>query len=179
MALIGYLPEDYKKSLPTIEIQNALDKMCGRIETEIEDLRQQFFLSTATWGLNLWEWVYGIDTDISKDLELRRSVVAAKIRGKGTTTVKMIRNTAEAYVNGEVAVVEYNSEHRFDVVMMSVIGIPPSMEDLQRTIEEIKPAHLDYKIIIRYNTWGMVAAGGRTWADIVGRKWKEVKEVGF
>ena len=179
MALIDYLPEDYKKSPPTIEIQNALDKLCGQVETDIADLRRQFFLSAATWGLHLWEWIYGIDTDISKDLELRRSVVAAKIRGKGTTTVKMIQDTAEAYVNGEIAVAEHNSEHRFDVVMMSVIGIPPNMEDLQRTIEEIKPAHLDYKIIIRYNTWGMVAAGGRTWADLTKRTWKEVKEVGF
>ena len=179
MAWMDLLPEAYKKSPPTVEIQNALEKMCGKVEGDIADLRAQFFLSTATWGLSLWEWVYGIDTDISKDMEHRRSVVAAKIRGKGTTTVEMIKNTSEAYVNGLVDVVEYNNEYRFEVVMMSVIGIPPNMEDLKRTIEEIKPAHLDYKIIIKYNTWGIAEESGITWGEAAARTWQEMKEVAF
>jgi hypothetical protein len=179
MKLIDFLPEAYKKSPPTIEIQNALDRMCGKIETDIEDLRKQFFLSTATWGLSLWEWMYGIETDLSRDTEWRRSRVGAKIRGKGTTTVGMIRNTAEAYTNGECDVVEYNAESRFEVVMVSIIGIPPNLDDLQKTIEEIKPAHLDFRIVIRYNTWGMAEAKGFTWADLANRTWKEAKEVAF
>lgn len=178
MHLMDYLPEDYKKSPPTIEIQNALDRMCGRIETDIAELRAQFILSTATWGLSLWEWVYGIETDISKDIEHRRSVVGAKIRGKGTTTVEMIKNTSEAYVNGLVDVVEYNDEYRFEIVMASVVGIPPNIEDLKNTIEEIKPAHLDYSIIIRYNTWGM-AKDAITWGEATGRTWQEMKEGAF
>lgn len=175
MGLMDYLPEDYKKSPPTVEIQTALEKMCGKIETDIDELRQQFFLSTATWGLSLWEWMYGIETDLTKDADLRRSVVAAKIRGKGTTTVEMIKNTSEAYVNGTVDVIEYNSEYRFEVVMTSVIGIPPNLEDLKRTIEEIKPAHLGYEVIIKYNTWK--AAEKLTWGEASSRTWKEMKEV--
>ena len=177
--LIDFLPEAYKKSPPTVEIQNALDKMCGRIETDIEDLRKQFFLSTATWGLNLWEWVYGIETDLSRDLEWRRTRVGAKIRGKGTTTIEMMKNTAEAYVQGAVDIIEYNDEYRFEVVMADIVGIPPNMDDLQKTIEEIKPAHLNYAIIIRYNTWGMAEEKGVKWGDLANRTWKEAKEVAF
>ena len=77
------------------------------------------------------------------------------MRGTGTTTVAMIQNVSESFVNGEVAVVEHNDQYRFDIEMLSVIGIPPNMEDLKAVIEEIKPAHLDYRIIIKYNTWGM------------------------
>lgn len=175
MGLMEYLPEDYKKSPPTIEIQTALERMCSGIAEDTEDLRAQFFLSSATWGLQLWEWVYGIETDLTKDAALRRSVVAAKIRGKGTTTVEMIRNTAEAYVNGLVDVIEYNSEYRFEIVMLSVIGIPPNLEDLKATIHEIKPAHLDFQIIIKYNTWGM-AKEAITWGDAQERSWTAMKE---
>ena len=177
--LIDYLPEAYKKSPPTIEIQNALEKMCGRIEGDIQDLRAQFFLSTATWGLSLWEWLYGIETDYSKDMEWRRSRVGAKIRGKGTTTVEMLKTTAEAYAQGKAEVVEYNSEYRFEIVMVDTIGIPPNMDDLQRTIEEIKPAHLDYSIIVQWNTWGMAKDRNFKWADLENRTWKEAKEVPF
>lgn len=179
MGLMDYLPEDYKKSPPTVEIQVALERMTNGAEEDISDLREQFFLSTATWGLSLWEWLYDVDTDLTKDMEQRRSVVAAKIRGKGTTTVEMIKNVSEAYVNGLVDVVEYNSEYRFEIVMMSTIGIPPNMEDLKATIEEIKPAHLDYTIIIKYNTWGMLKDARLTWDEVAQRTWTEVKEVAF
>ena len=91
----------------------------------------------------------------------------------------MSKNTAESFVNGEVDVEEHNEEYYFNVIMVSVIGIPPNMEDLKKTIEEIKPAHLDYYIIIKYNTWANVAENERTWADIANRTWLEVKEVAF
>lgn len=91
----------------------------------------------------------------------------------------MIKNVSEAYVNGLVDVVEYNSEYRFEIVMMSTIGIPPNMEDLKATIDEIKPAHLDYEIIIRYNTWDMLKDARLTWDEVAQRTWTEVKEVAF
>lgn len=76
----------------------------------------------------------------------------AKIRGAGTTTVAMIKNTSEAYVNGGVNVIEQNAQHKFVVMMASIIGIPPNIEDLRNTIKEIKPAHLDFEIVFKYNT---------------------------
>ena len=88
-----------------------------------------------------------------------------------------MQNVSESFVNGEVAVEEHNDEYRFDIVMLSVIGIPPNMEDLKRAIEEIKPAHLAYEIIIKYNTWGMVRNSQMTWGAAQERKWVEMKEV--
>lgn len=179
MTFLDELPQDYRKSPAVVEIQNALEKICTAAGADIDELRAQFFLSTATWGLSLWEWILGIETESGKDTAQRRSVILAKLRGSGTTTVAMLQNVSEAFVNGEAAIVEYNEESRFDVVMLSVIGIPPNMEDLKLVIEEIKPAHLDYRIVLKYNTWGMVAENGRRWSDIAGRKWSEVREVSF
>lgn len=177
--LMKYLPEYYQKSAEVIEIQEGIGGVWLKISTDIEDLKAQLDLETATWGLVFWEMDYGIETDVSKSYGERRSVIKAKRRGTGTTTVEMIKNTAESYVYGEVDVEEHNEEYYFNVIMVGVTGIPPNLEDLKRTIEEIKPAHLDYYIIIKYNTWGMVRDAGMTWAEAANRTWKEMKEVAF
>lgn len=177
MKLIQYLPDDYRNSPAAVELQESIEKETVRLEAGVDDLTDQLFLDTATWGLKYWEKVYGIETDLTKGYDIRRSRVRAKMRGTGTTTVEMVKNTAESYVNGEVDVVEYNSEYRFEVIMLSVIGIPPNMDDLIQTIEEIKPAHLAYTIVIRYNTWDMVKEKGLTWLDAAERTWKGMMEV--
>ena len=48
--------------------------------------------------------------------------------------------------------VEQNSVYKFQIIMETIIGIPPNVEDLKRSIEEIKPAHLTFEIIFKYNT---------------------------
>lgn len=179
MNLIALLPENYPKSYAVAELQRAIERLGTATEEDVADLMEQFYLDTATWGLECWEKLYGIETDNTKDVSQRRMAVRAKIRGKGTTTVELIKNVSEAFVNGEVAVEEYNAEYRFKIEMISIVGIPPNMEDLKRAIEEIKPAHLAYEIIIKFNTWGVVNEDGRTWADIADRTWREVKEVPF
>ncbi len=154
MNLMDYLPSDYRKSLPIVEIQRALEKTWQGAEESGADLREQFFLETATWGLAGWEWMYGIETDVKKSDEERRSAVLARIRGRGTATVEMIRSVSEGFVGGKVAVEEHNDEYFFNIIMLEVIGIPPNIEDLRAVIEEIKPAHLAFFFIYKYNTHG-------------------------
>lgn len=175
--LMKYLPEDYQKSAEVIEIQEGIGGVWLEIKTDIEELKAQLDIETATWGLVFWEMDYGIETDLSKDYGARRSMIKAKRRGTGTTTVAMIKNTAESFVNGEVDIEEHNEEYYFNVIMVGITGIPPNLEDLKKAIEEIKPAHLDYTIIIKYNTWGMVEDSGMTWAEAEERTWAEMKEV--
>ncbi len=177
MNLIYLLPDDYRKSVAVVELQSAIEQAGTAAELAVEDVMAQLFLDTATWGLTYWEKMYGIEGDVKKSYEIRRSVVRAKMRGVGTTTVEMMKNVAESFVNGEVEVIEENHLYQFQIKMLSVIGIPPNMEDLKQAIEEIKPAHLGYGIVIKYNTWGMVKDKPMTWGDAKKRTWQALKEV--
>jgi hypothetical protein len=177
MSLIDYLPEDYRKSAVVVQLQEAIQGEWDSLDQAVDALEEQLFIEMATWGVDYWEKVYGITPNLSKSMDYRRSAVKAKMRGTGTTTVAMIQNVSESFVNGQVAVEEHNEEYRFDIVMLSVIGIPPNMEDLQAVIEEIKPAHLDYRIIIKYNTWGMVKEAPYTWGMAALRTWEDMKGV--
>nr|DAK99056.1 MAG TPA: tail protein [Caudoviricetes sp.] len=152
MNLMSLLPQDYLRSPAMVELQKAIEWAGTEMEVDIDDLCNQLFLGTATWGLSLWEKMFDVKTDLSKSYEFRRAAVRAKMMGTGTTTVELIKNVAESFLGGEVRVVEQNSAYKFQIIMETIIGIPPNVEDLKRSIEEIKPAHLTFEIIFKYNT---------------------------
>ncbi|MCX7614756.1 MAG: YmfQ family protein, partial [Clostridiales bacterium] len=109
---------------------------------------------SATWGLVLWEKALGIDTDVSKSNEYRRTRIMSKLRGSGTTTADMIKNVAESFSNGIVDVIEHPEQYSFDIKFVGTLGIPPNMDDLTAAVEEIKPAHLAYTFVYIYRTYG-------------------------
>ena len=76
----------------------------------------------------------------------------AKLSGTGTTTKAMIADTASRYSNGEVEIIEDSPNNKFTVRFVGTIGMPGNMEDLKKTIEEIKPAHLAVEYEYVYNT---------------------------
>jgi uncharacterized protein YmfQ (DUF2313 family) len=151
IALIEYLPRQYIKSPEVVEFQAVASEHMERFIETRDDLFDQFFVSSATWGLRMWEIALGLETDISKTYEFRRSRIESKLRGRGTTTKEMIRNVAASFSNGEVEVIEHSAEDWFEVKFIGTIGVPPNMDDLTAAIDEIKPAHLEYEYTYRYN----------------------------
>ena len=150
MRLIEYLPGFYHNSPEVQGIQQALELEVDRLRRETEEFARQLLLPDATWGLEYWERALGIPVDVSKPLEFRRSRAASKLRGQGTATVALLQNVAMSFANGQVDILEYPAEFRFEVKFTGVIGIPPNLEDLSDAIQEIKPAHLTYSYIILY-----------------------------
>ncbi|MDF2844790.1 MAG: hypothetical protein K0R00_3216 [Herbinix sp.] len=155
--LMSLLPDFYKKSNHVIEIQSTFGYEAGEINDSTKVLFNQLFVSTATWGLELWEKTYGIQTDISKPLSQRREILLAKLRGAGTTTKEMIKNVATAYSKGEIEIIEYPQESRFIVKFVGNLGIPDNMADLTKTLDDIKPAHLSYTYEYMFNTHSVLS----------------------
>jgi hypothetical protein len=146
----------------------------GLLEHELSDLLDQCFLSTATRGLTRWEEVYGLATNMALSYEQRREMLMAKLRGQGTTTVRMIKETAEAFSGGEIEVIEDPSGYHFTVRFIGIKGIPKNMNAFINMLEDIKPAHLSYSFEYRYTTWNELM-NGRTWNNIKGFTWSGVR----
>lgn len=138
----------------------------GLLEHELSDLLDQCFISTSTWGLTRWEQVYGLATNMALSYEQRREILMAKLRGQGTTTAQMIKETAETFSGGEIEVIEDNPNHQFIVRFIGIKGIPRNMNAFISMLEDIKPAHLAYSFEYRYTTWG----------ELINRSWSSVKE---
>lgn len=109
------------------------------LRANIDDIKLQLFIDTATWGLDIYEKELGIKTDYSKTYADRRAVIKSKLRGTGKVDKTLLKLVADAYTNGDVAI---SFNNRIIIKFTSVKGIPPNINDLKGAIEEIKPAHL-------------------------------------
>ena len=171
--LMKYLPTYYKDSLVMNNLMQTLAKEIALINYKIEDILNQFFIDTATWGLDLWEKELGINTDIQKSYETRREVIKAKLRGQGTITKNMLKNTARAYTNAESEIIENPQDYSFIIKFIGIKGIPPNMQLLIDTIEEIKPAHLAYSFQYMYTWWDGLKT--LNWTQSQNKSWNDLK----
>lgn len=128
----------------------------GFLRHALEDIVNQCFITTATWGLARWEKLFGISTNLLLTYEQRREQLMAKFRGQGTTTGQMIQETAAAFSGGDVDVIEDSAHGRFIVRFIGIKGIPRNMAGFISMLEQIKPAHLAYEFEYRYTVWNEI-----------------------
>jgi hypothetical protein len=145
-----YMPKYYGDS---VIVGNIIDRESAEFTTlnnDIQDVLNQFFVDTATWGLDRWEKICDIETDTSKTYDNRRAVIKSKLRGIGTVTVAMIKNVAESYYTNAVEVAEDNANYLIDITFMGARGVPDNLTDIQNILREMIPAHLGIDYIFTY-----------------------------
>ena len=172
--LLDYLPSFYHNSNIVKSFLDSNSIEANILKYYVEDLNNNLYVKTATWGLNLFEEELGLTTDESISYEERRERILAKKRGNGTTTKAMIKNTAEAFSGGEVEVIENFNDYSFIVKFVGIKGIPKNLTLFKNMIEEIKPAHLNYELAFTYTVWSMVMAADNTWNDFSSKTWVEL-----
>ena len=128
----------------------------------LEDVMDQFFVETATWGLDLWEQQVGIETNHSLSQADRRAAIKQSLVANGNTTAEMVRQLAEAITGYEARVI-VNQDYSFSLEFLGEKNelADIDVEGLRSIVEQIKPAHL--RFVISGVTWGDIASVGLTW----------------
>ena len=139
-----------KTIIDALEIEDNILYEC------IENTRNQFFVESATWGLDYWEKMLGISKN-NNDIQTRRENIKAKMRSRGTTSIEVIKNICEAYSNGIVEIIVNHSDYSFVIDFVGSIGVPKAFAELDKTINEIKPCHLAHSYKFNYNTHSNLA----------------------
>ena len=150
MNLINELPSFYHMS-DMKSVQDSLSKEAENVNLEISNVLKQMFVGSATFGLDKWEKMLGIPKN-NNDIQTRRENIKAKMRSRGTTTLSAVKNICEAYSNGIVEIIVNHSDYSFVIDFVGTIGIPRAFAELDKIIEEIKPAHLAHSYKFNYNT---------------------------
>lgn len=172
--LINHLPSFYHSSEFVRNFMESNSVEADILKVYIDDLIRNLYVSTATWGLDLFEEELGLTTNKSISYEERRERILAKKRGNGTTTKAMIKNTAEAFSGGEVDIIENFNDYSFIVKFVGVKGIPKNLALFKQMLEEIKPAHLNYELEFTYNTWDMIMSKNPKWNEVSNKTWLEL-----
>lgn len=114
----------------------------------LDDLSNQFFAQTATWGLAEWERLVGIETDISKSIEERRGIVLEKLKKPPSVTPAFLQSLINRHITDKSGLVEADNEH-YAVNFTIPSGKVPDSDALFADIDTYIPAHLGRKIRLR------------------------------
>lgn len=148
----SYLPEKFYSAEPFNSILEVEANQSKLLLDNIQDLLNQFFIQTATWGLDYWETYAGIKKQVTLSYEQRREIVLAKLKVTGMCTIAKIKEVANSFVGGEnIKIIEDYANYN---VIIDFIGThPESFKKFLAAIDEIKPAHIMINYEFPYNLW--------------------------
>jgi len=143
--IIEKMPNYYKKS-PFMAILNlAINDEKDRFEKYLNDNRKEFFIKTTSNYIYDWEREFSVPSYLEQDLFTRRGNVLGRFRGYGTSNKSFIRKVVEGFFEGEVIdIVEDFDKSLITMYFKTKKGLPENYQELQRTIEELMPCHLEY-----------------------------------
>lgn len=168
-----YYPNYY---LDSAVVTNKIDKESTEYENVLkamQDVIDQWFPSSATWGLDRWEANCELPIDPTKPIDQRRSNVLAKLRGQGTATPALIKSVAETYSGVQVDVTEVVQNYQVKITFTGTRGVPPNLPDTQNAIRSIIPAHLEAVFVFVYCT--MEEWDSLTWAQTEAKTWAQLE----
>ena len=137
------LPRYYDDSPEVDAIMTAEAVQIDRTRHRARELTDQFYVRSATHGLNDWERVLGLSPRPNSSLTFRRNRILARLNGTAPATVRYLTDVVNAHVADKSArIIEVNGEYRFLVEVDATS--PLDTIAIAADLDEMKPAHLDY-----------------------------------
>ena len=145
--ILDYLPR-FLGIDPNFHATNHADsKEHDRIRLLLQDLLDQVYVDTATWGLPLWESL--VEITVRNDaLDWRRNEVKAKLRAAQSVTQPFLQAVVEMLVAGQsVRVIDVPTDYRLDIELCD--GVVRSWQRLDQALRMWVPGHIGWKYIAR------------------------------
>lgn len=158
------------------EIYSAINKLVGKLNSNIDVVFNERFVDLANGiGLQYFEERLGIKTDASKPLGQRRSLIKARLRVKGKISLKKVQNICESWVNGSIT--PSISGSTIKIKFVSFGGVPEGIVDLEKTLFNTIPTHLNVAWEFSYMTWDMFESHNWSWDEFESQNltWDELE----
>lgn len=116
----------------------------------LDELSNQFYVETATWGLSDWERILALKPAPSDSYEQRRNRILLYLQSRQTSTVDFLSRLSSRYVyGGSAKIVERNEQNAFYVrIDGDIKGLRVDRYGMHEGIDLYKPAHLAYSIVV-------------------------------
>ena len=175
--MLTYLPRYYETSRVMRSILQAEGSELDKLRQALDDILNQFFVRTATWGLDRWEEELGLSPALDQPESERRDRIVSRLRGTGTATIAVVKQVAESYDKGSIDVIEDHAAYTVTIRFVDTTGVPPNLDDLKAAVRAVLPAHLVIEYEFNYFLWDDLDAQGWTWDefDALGLTWDELE----
>lgn len=112
-----YLPQFLEQDPTFAETMESLSKEHEKQRLALMDITKQFFVTTATWGLDDWEDFLGITTDTNKTADARRQAIIQKINGNNVVTLDFLTTLVNMYVaDGQAFIIDHPETYNVDIL---------------------------------------------------------------
>jgi len=175
--MLTYLPRYYETSRIMRAILQAEGIEFDKLRQALDETLNQFFVNTATWGLDRWEEELGLPITPDQPEAERRDKIISRLRGYGTATIYGVKKVAESYDKGTIDIVEDHAAYTITVQFVDTTGVPPNLDDLKAAVRAVVPAHLDIKYEFNYFIWDELDRKLWTWdqLDALNLTWSELE----
>lgn len=174
-AMLSYLPAYYETSRIMKSVLQAQGGEMDLVREALDDTLKQFFVQTATWGLDRWEQELGLAVAPEQPVGERRDKITSRLRGYGTATLSIVKKVAESYQNGTIDPIEDFAAYTVTIKFVDTAGVPANLGDVQAALRAVIPAHLDVTYEFNYFVWNELDAHNWTWDqfDAFGLTWDQ------
>lgn len=135
------LPAWFRYDPTVMGVLDVLAREIDRIDADWQDLLDQLFIQTATWGLMYWEQAFQLPVEPAglSDAD-RRTLLLTKSRANKAQRGADFRAVLDGYVESYTL----HMDHTLGTLFMTVSYNPDaySAAQLETIIESIVPAHL-------------------------------------
>lgn len=156
MNLMTLLPPDYETNATMIKLQEILSEESNDIEAALEKVINERFIDTAVDTLARREQMFDIKNkygDSPSDLAIRRKIIKAKLRGRGTLTKKAFVEYIKTFLGDgiDVEIVERSAEYAIDIIISQWESMSLDyLNSMRDAILEVIPAHLGPNYILQW-----------------------------
>ena len=137
---MSFIPWYYLESVVMNELIDASGIEFDNVRDVIDDILNQFFVATATWGLDSWEKFLGI-TDTSKTIDARRQAIIQKINGSQTATLDFMTRLVNQYIDDASGIVVDHPETYSIEIDIPLID-KENLKKISQDVNTYIPAHI-------------------------------------
>jgi hypothetical protein len=169
--ILDSMPIYYQFSRVINAVENAVVLRLGDAQATNEDLKKQFNIDTATWGLPFWERQEGLEIIPDDDDEVRRGRVKARLRGIGNYSAPLLKSIVSSWLDCECEVTVDIPHYNIVITFTGTRGIPAKIQDVENALNDVIHAHIGHELRYTYLIWNELDHQALTWDALDAKNW--------
>ena len=173
--MLEYLPKYERSSRFFQGVISTHAREIYKVLNLLKDIQKQFFVSTADWGLDIWEEMLGLSKEGSLSDEERRRRILAKLQSVQGINLYNLERVLSQLTGKTLKVVEDFEKNA--ILIKGFNEIPSNPLYLYTYIRDFIPAHLG--IVFEYRLWDWLDSREWTWDyfDSLNLTWDKYEEI--
>lgn len=143
--MLDSLPPYYQESPEANAIMRGNASEIERKRAEAQDLLDQMFVTTATWGLDYWDRVLDLPPSPRMPTAKRRERILGRLNGVSTASVEYLTDLLNVYAKGS-SIEEFPRDYRFEGYLPVDQHEMLDIDAVYKSINEVKPAHMAFGV---------------------------------